>query len=180
MLPSTPPPIRARFEYHEANERDMLRPSRRPTMASPVLIAGKIAVALFEVEAGFRPSHQLEHFSHPTLWERLAPRLCYGGGRPTTYHSLRRVLVQEHLPGLVDAVAVLRRGPRVEAVAMRLDAAATGRWEVIELQYRSATATASSPADPFEVGCERRPTALLAHAERPVSLRAPARRRVPA
>jgi len=148
-------------------------------MASPVLIAGKIAVALFEVEAGFRPSHQLERFSHPTLWERLAPRLRYGGGPATTYHSLRRVLVQEHIPGLIDAVAVLQRGPRVEAVAMRLDAAA-GRWEVIELQYRSATATAISPADPSEVGCGRRPTVVLAHAERPVSLRSPARRRVPA
>jgi Family of unknown function (DUF6459) len=179
MLPSTPPLIRARFEHHEANERDMLRPSRRPTMASPVLIAGKIAVALFEVEAGFRPIRQLERFSHPTLWERLVPRLCYRGGPATTYHSLRRVLVQEHIPGLVDAVAVLRRGPSVEAVAMRLDAA-TGRWELIELQYRSATATAISPADPFEVGCERRPTVVLAHAERPVSLRSPARRRVPA
>jgi hypothetical protein len=179
MLPTTPPPIRARFEQYETNERDALRPLRRPTMASPVLIAGKIAVALFEVEAGLRPSHQLERFSHLTLWERLAPRLCYGRGPATTYHSLRRVLIQEHLPGLVDAVAVLQCGPRVEAVAMRLDAA-TGRWELIELQYRSATTTAISTADPSELGCERRPTVVLAHAERPVSLRSPARRRVPA
>jgi hypothetical protein len=33
------------------------------------------------------------------------------------------VLIQEHIPGLVDAVAVLERGRRVEAVAMRLDGA---------------------------------------------------------
>src|SRR5215218_11408871 len=119
MLPSTPPPVRARFEYHEANERETLRPLRRPTMASPVLIAGRIAVALFEVEAGFRPGHQLERFCHPTLWDRLAPRLCFGGGPAITCRSLRRVLVQEHIPGLVEAVAVLERGHRVEAVAMR-------------------------------------------------------------
>jgi hypothetical protein len=49
MLPTTPPPIRARFEHHEANERDALRPRRRPTMASPVLVAGKIVEAWYRV-----------------------------------------------------------------------------------------------------------------------------------
>jgi len=38
------------------------------------------------------------------------------------------------VPGLADAVALVRRGPRVEAIAMRLDGAG-GRWEVTELQY---------------------------------------------
>jgi hypothetical protein len=47
----------------------------------------------------------------------------------------------------VDAVAVLERGRCVEAVAMRLDAAA-GRWELIELQYLPATEQAVGPAIP--------------------------------
>jgi len=33
MLPNSPPPIRARFEHREANERDAARPLRRPAMA---------------------------------------------------------------------------------------------------------------------------------------------------
>jgi hypothetical protein len=145
-------------------------------MASPVLIAGRIAVALLEVEAGYRPGHQLERHCHPTLWERLAPRLSFGGGPAITCRSLRHVLVQEHVPGLVEAVAVLERGRRVEAVAMRLDGAA-GRWELIELQYLPAVA----PAIPPGVDCERRPTAVLVHtAQRSASLRSPARRRLPA
>jgi hypothetical protein len=123
MLPSSPPPVRAYFEHREAKERDVARPLRWPAMTSPVLVAGRIAVALLEVEAGFRPGHQLERHCHPTLWDRLAPRLCFRGGPAITCRSLRRVLIQEHIPGLVDAVAVLERGRRVEAVAMRLDGA---------------------------------------------------------
>jgi hypothetical protein len=71
MLPNSPP-MRAVFEHREANKRDAARPLGRPAMASPVLIAGRIAVARFEVEAGFRPGRQLERLCHPTLWERLA------------------------------------------------------------------------------------------------------------
>jgi hypothetical protein len=149
-------------------------------MTSPVLIAGTIAMALLEVEAGFRPGYQLERHCHPTLWECLGPRLCFGGGPAITCRSLRRVLVQEHIPGLVEAVAVLERGRRVEAVAMRLDAA-TGRWELIELQYQPATDPAVAPAIPSGADCERRPAAVLAHTARPsLSLRWRARRRLPA
>jgi uncharacterized protein DUF6459 len=180
MLPSSPPPIRAHFEHREANERDATRPLWRPKMTSPVLMAGTIAMALLEVEAGFRPGYQLERHCHPTLWERLSPRLCFGGGPAVTCRSLRRVLVQEYIPGLVEAVAVLERGRRVEAVAMRLDAA-TGRWEVIELQYLAATHSAVAPALPPVADCERHPAAVHAHTAPPSALlRLPARRRLPA
>ena len=180
MLPSSSPPIRAHFEHREANERDATRPLRRPAMASPVLMAGRIAVALLEVEAGLRPGRQLERHCHPTLWERLASRLCFGGGPAITCRSLRRVLVQEHVPGLVEAVAVLERGRRVEAVAMRLDGA-TGRWELIELQYLPAKEPAVVPAIPSEADSQRQPAPVLAHTARPSRmLRWPARRRLPA
>jgi hypothetical protein len=180
MLPSSPPPIRAHFEHREATERDGARPLRRPAIASPVLIAGRIAVALLEIEAGLRPGHQLEPHCHPTLWERLAPRLCFGGGPAITCRSLRRILVQEHILGLVDAVAVLERGRRVEAVAMRLDGA-TGRWELIELQYVPATEPAVVPAISSGIDCQRHPTVVLAHtAQSSASPRSPARRRLPA
>jgi Family of unknown function (DUF6459) len=180
MLPSSPPPIRAHFEHREADQRDATRLLRRPAMASPVLMAGRIAVALLEVEAGFRPGYQLERHCHPTLWERLAPRLCFGGGPAVTCRSLRRVLVQEHIPGLVEAVAVLERGCRVEAVAMRLDGA-TGRWEVIELQYLPAAGPAVAPGIPLGTDCEQRRAAVLPHTARPsTSKRSPTRRCLPA
>jgi hypothetical protein len=134
MLPVTPQPIHARFDRREADERDAARHLRRPTMPCPARTVARFAAALLEVEAGARPRRQLEPLCHPTLWEALARRLTHGGGPAITCRSLRRVHIQEHTPGVVDGVAVLQRGARVEPVAMRLDAA-TGRWQVTELQY---------------------------------------------
>ena len=138
MLPIPPAAIRARFTWYEADERDAARPLRRATMACPARTVASIAAALLEVEAGDRPGRQLEGLCHPTLWEVLDRRLRRRGGPAVTCRSLRRVLVQEHTPGLVDGVAVLQRGTRIEPIAMRLDAAA-GRWQLTELQYMPAT-----------------------------------------
>jgi Family of unknown function (DUF6459) len=137
MLPTTPPAIRARFEYHEAHERAAARPRRRPSMPSPAGAVARIGVGLLEVEAGARPGRQLEPLCHPTLWEALVRRLPRSGGAAITACSLRRVVVQEHTPGLVEGVALLQRGGRVEPVAMRLDGA-LGRWQVVVLQYAAA------------------------------------------
>jgi succinate-semialdehyde dehydrogenase / glutarate-semialdehyde dehydrogenase len=48
--------------------------------------------------------------------------------------SILRMQVQELTPGLVDAVAVVRRGQRATFIALRLEAV-PGRWELIELLY---------------------------------------------
>jgi hypothetical protein len=132
MLPIPPPPIRACFTWYEAAERDRTR--RRPVTTGPARAAATIAAALLEVEAGARPGRQLERLCHPTLWEALDRRLSRRGGPPISGHSLRRVLIQEQEPGLVDAVALLQRGGRLEPVAMRLENVA-GRWQLTELQY---------------------------------------------
>jgi Family of unknown function (DUF6459) len=137
MLPTTPPAIHARFEYHEAQERAAARPRRRPSMPSPAGAVAGIAAGLLEVEAGARPGRQLEPLCHPTLWEALVRRLPCSGGAAITACSLRRVVTQEHMPGLVEGVALLQRGGRLAPVAMRLDAA-SGRWQVVVLQYASA------------------------------------------
>jgi hypothetical protein len=103
-------------------------------MTCPAQVVATIARALLEVEAGNRPGAQLERVCHPTLWQVLDRHLTRRGGPPITRSSLRRVLVQEHRPGLVDGVALLQRGARLEPVAMRLDVAADG-WQLTELQY---------------------------------------------
>jgi hypothetical protein len=106
-------------------------------MACPARTIAAIAAALLEVEAGDRPAAQLERVCHPTLWAALEGRLRRQGGPAITCRSLRRVLIQEHRPGLVDGVALLERGARIEPVAMRLDGA-LGRWQLTELQYLPA------------------------------------------
>jgi hypothetical protein len=97
-------------------------------------VAARIAVAVCEVEAGMRPFGQLERACHPSLHASLAARVARGSGPMVTATSLRRVVTQEHTPGLAEAVVLVRRGGRVAAIAMRLDAA-PGFWQVVELQY---------------------------------------------
>jgi hypothetical protein len=115
-------------------------------MACPAQTIAAIAAALLEVEAGDRPAAQLEPLCHPTLWAALEGRLRRHGGPAITCHSLRRVLVQEQRPGLVDGVALLERGARIEPVAMRLDGT-LGRWQLTELEYLPA---AERPVRPVQ------------------------------
>jgi hypothetical protein len=134
MLPTVAPALRAMFEPHELDTRDASRPHARAGLPAPSRAAVKFAVALCEVEAGMRPTAQLECSCHHTLYEKLAERMRRSGGPAVTAHSLVDVITQEQTPGLVDAVVLLRRGQRVAAVTMRLDAA-PGHWQVTELQY---------------------------------------------
>jgi hypothetical protein len=91
-------------------------------------------LAICEVEAGLRSASQLERICHPSLWEAVASRIQWAGGPPVSGASVLRVQVQEFMPGLVDAVAVVRRGQRAVFMALRLEAV-PGRWELIELLY---------------------------------------------
>jgi hypothetical protein len=97
-------------------------------------VAKEIAIALFEVEAGYRSAAQLERVCAPELWDRLEPQVRRHGGSPPSGRRLIRVHYQELMPGVADTVAVVERGPRVQPVAMRLDARG-GRWLVTELRY---------------------------------------------
>jgi hypothetical protein len=91
-------------------------------------------LAICEVEAGLRSASQLERICHPSLWEAVADRVQRTGGPPVSGSSVLRVQVQEDTAGLVDAVAVVRRGQRITFIVLRLEAVA-GRWELIELLY---------------------------------------------
>jgi Family of unknown function (DUF6459) len=131
MVEST---IRAQLNKRELERRAQQRTAVRPHLPTPVHVAAAIARALCEVEAGLRPIEQLERISHPTLWPSLEARVRRSGGPPVTATSLLRVHIQEIERGLVEAVAIVRRGPRFQAIAMRLDGA-DGHWEIVELQY---------------------------------------------
>jgi hypothetical protein len=134
VLPTAASALRATLEPAELDARDQARPHARAGLSTPAGTAARFAVALCEVETGMRPATQLERSCHHTLYEKLAERVRRSGGPAVTVHSLVDVITQEQTPGLVDAVVLLRRGPRVAAVTMRLDAA-PGYWQVTELQY---------------------------------------------
>src|SRR6266540_3193727 len=107
----------------------------RVGLPPPATIAGGIAMALLEIEAGCRSVAQLERVCTPELWSVLEPTVRRRGGPFPTGNALIRVHCQENTPGLADAVAVVRRGDRVQAMAMRLDAGG-GRWVVSSEERR--------------------------------------------
>jgi hypothetical protein len=95
---------------------------------------GTVALALLEVEAGYRSAEQLERRCAPQTWERVNRRLRRSGGAMVTRDSLIRLVYQEPSPGLADGVAIVRRGDRIGAIALRMDAS-QGEWMVTELCY---------------------------------------------
>jgi hypothetical protein len=134
MLPYTTPPIAAQLDPHEERERDTLRSTARQQLGSPARAGSRIALAIWEVEAGLRSPLQLERLCHLTVWPKLSARLRRSDGPAVPVGSLVRVIVQEHVPGLAEVLLLVRRGGRVVPVAMRLDGA-KGCWELVELQY---------------------------------------------
>jgi len=134
MLPIPTPAIRARIDRFERATRDDARAQARAGLPDPERAAASVALAVCEVEAGMRSFGQLERLCHPSLHACLAARVARSGGPMVTATSLLRVITQEHTPGQVEAVAVVRREHRAAAIALHLDAA-PGFWQVVELQY---------------------------------------------
>jgi Family of unknown function (DUF6459) len=131
-MPATP--LSAQLTDQELARRERARPAARQGLPDPASAARVIALAICEVEAGLRSAAQLERICHHTLWERVADRIQRAGGPPVSGSSVLRIQLQELQPGLVDAVAVVRRGQRAAFIALRLEAV-PGRWELIELLY---------------------------------------------
>ncbi len=126
--------LAAQFTDQELRLRTQARAGARRTLPDPAATAWALALAICEVEAGLRSASQLERICHPSLWAAVAKRIQRSGGPPIRGSSVLRVQVQELQPGLVDAVAVVRRGQRAVFIALRLEAV-PGYWELIELLY---------------------------------------------
>ncbi len=134
-------PTRSREETPDDERQDptpreltSARRTARRNLPQPAEIAEQIAIALFEIEAGYRSAAQLERLCAPELWDRLEGQVRRHGGSLPSGRKLIRVHYQELMPGVANTVAVVERGHRVQPVAMRLDAR-NGRWLVTELRY---------------------------------------------
>ncbi len=124
-VPATPPSMSTR------RAGPAQPPARLP---APARAAGEIALALLEVEAGWRSAGQLERVCSPEAWAGIHPRLRRRGGQLPTRRTVLRIHCQEQRHGMADLVVVVRRGPRVLPVAMRLEGR-NGRWTVTELVW---------------------------------------------
>lgn len=107
-------------------------PLRTPTSALPPArpVAHALVQGLLEVLAGVRPVSQLQRGTTPELFEQLErvvhsrPRTA--GSRPVT-GAVRSLHVQQRPDGVAEVCATVRRGPRMAAIALRLEGVG-GQW----------------------------------------------------
>jgi hypothetical protein len=86
--------------------------------------------AIVEVLAGVRPVAQLAALTTPRLQLDLERRACRTG-HPRS--SVRSVRMSEPRPGVAEVSAVIRRGERAAALALRMELTGS-RWRVTTVQ----------------------------------------------
>lgn len=112
-------------------------PVRTPVSDLPAArpVAHALVQGLLEVLAGVRPVSQLQRGTTPELFAQLE-QVVHGrprpvGARPVT-GAVQSLHVQQRPEGVVEVCATVRRGPRMVAVALRLEGIG-GRWCCTEL-----------------------------------------------
>jgi hypothetical protein len=97
--------------------------------------AVRFSQVALEVATGLRPPAQLVRWTTPAVIAALARRHALaqrGGGRPTRA-TVRSVRLCEPVPGVREVAAVVVAGPRVRALAFRMEDEA-GRWRVVAFE----------------------------------------------
>ncbi|MCA1823296.1 MAG: Rv3235 family protein [Mycobacteriales bacterium] len=109
----------------EPDDFDPVRtvPDRLPPLAAR---ATMMVRAVLEVLAGDRPAAQLMRWASDEVYADLERRAARRGPRPWAA-TLRNVHISEPAPGVAEIAAVIRRGTRVAALAMRMEGL-DGRW----------------------------------------------------
>jgi hypothetical protein len=101
--------------------------SSRGALPDPRAWARRLVIAVLEVQAGTRPPVQLARYLDERVYAsvRRARRGTPGAGDSSG--RLRSVRVCEPDDGVVEATAVIERGGRSAAIALRLEGVG-GRW----------------------------------------------------
>ena len=130
-------------DFTSTSDEQLFGPQRTVSadLPEPRQWAGRITLALLEVMTGARPATQVLRWTTPEVYAvlarrhaRVARRVAEGraprGRQRVVLHSVR---ICEPADGVVEAAVVVRHGPRVRAVAVRL-VGQDGKWRVSALQ----------------------------------------------
>jgi hypothetical protein len=97
----------------------------------PRSAAAVVTRALLEVVCGQRPAAQLAGWTTPALQAELAR--VSGTVSARRRYVVRSLRVTEPRPGVAEVVAVVARGDRIAAIALRMESSA-GRWRVTRFE----------------------------------------------
>ena len=126
----------------EDEVEDELVPANRRTprheLPSPKVFGGRLVQALAEATAGERPLVQLAPYLSRAVYHRLERHFAgsvrgTGSSGPANRANVRSIHVCEPSDGVAELAAVVRRGPRMAAIALRLEGV-DGRWQCTALQ----------------------------------------------
>jgi hypothetical protein len=112
-------------------EFDTVR-TRRAALPPPGPRAAVLIRAVLETISGDRPPLQLMRWVTPAVFEDIESAV-YAGSARCWAASMRRLVVTEPADGVAEVAAVVQRGVRATALAMRLEGL-DGRWVVTALQ----------------------------------------------
>ncbi|MHB1064746.1 MAG: Rv3235 family protein [Georgenia sp.] len=127
-----------RVRFAGEHDDEAVTPTSDLPAADPAQWAGALARAAIETLQGVRPPTQLSRVMTAGLYDALARRAGLAVrvlGRPRRAQPtvVRRVLVCEIVPGVVEAAVVVHDGTRVRAAAVRLRVH-RGRWRATALE----------------------------------------------
>lgn len=137
-VPDTPPELRLVPPTPAAEDLDEAefgpQPTPREDLPEPRRWAGRLVQAVVEVLAGDRPASQLVRWTTTEVYDQVVARVV--PGLPTTCPArgvVRSVHVTEPVDGVAEVAALVRRGARSTAVALRLEGM-DGRWQCTALE----------------------------------------------
>jgi len=110
------------------------QPTSRSALPEPHGWAARLVQALIEVLAGDRPVGQLVRWTSTEVYDEVsALTLPRGSGGRTSRGIVRSVHVSEPVDGVAEVAALVRRGRRTNAIALRLEGL-DGRWQCTALE----------------------------------------------
>ena len=110
------------------------QPTGRHALPDPRGWSGRFVQALVEVMAGDRPLAQLVRWTSTEVYDLVGARASSTArARAAARATVRSVHVTEPDDGVAEVAATVRRGPRLSAVALRLEGL-DGRWQCTALE----------------------------------------------
>ena len=112
------------------------QPTPRDALPEPRGWAARFVQAVLEVLAGDRPAGQLVRWTATDVYDEVTCRVTPGrraGASTAARAVVRSVHVSEPVDGVAEVSALVRRGARCTAVALRLEGL-DGRWQCTALE----------------------------------------------
>ena len=124
--------------YASSWPEDGPRPTPSEELPDPAALVRTVAATTLEVLTGCRPVSQLLRWTTPEVHGALSARATAAArrrrpGTAVARTSVRRVSTCAPRDGVVEAAVVVTVGPRVRAMAVRLEGL-DGRWRVTALE----------------------------------------------